>query len=159
MKYLVLLFGAALLLAGGCSKAPAPAQPKNSSNAHAHQAPNGGTLVELGHHQFNLELLHDPAAGTLTVHVLNDHATGIVRLDALELPVVLRVGGSERRLALRPVENRLSSETAGDSSVFSAQADWLRDAAGLEGHFPAVTIRGLRFETVRFGLPAPIPPR
>lgn len=159
MKFLVLLFCAGLLLMAGCSKAASPAQPKNSPDSHAHQAPNGGTLVELGHHQFNLELLHDPAAGTLTVHVLNDHANGIVRLDALELPVVLRVDGAERRLILRPVENRLSSETAGDSSVFSAQADWLRPASGLEGFFPAITIRGLRFDSVRFGLPGPTPPR
>jgi hypothetical protein len=159
MKILPLFLATGLLILAGCSKASAPAEAKHSPAAHAHQAPNGGTLVELGQHQFNLELLHDPVAGTLTVHVLNDHATGIVRLDALELPVVLRVEGAERRLLLRPVENRLSSETVGDSSVFSAQADWLRLGAGLEGHFPAITIRGLRFEQVRFGLPGPTPPR
>jgi hypothetical protein len=159
MKILPLFLATGLLILAGCSKASAPAEAKHSPAAHAHQAPNGGTLVELGHHQFNLELLHDPVAGTLTVHVLNDHATGIVRLDALELPVVLRLDGAERRLILRPVEDRLSSETAGDSSVFSAQADWLRPASGLEGFFPAITIRGLRFEQVRFGLPGPTPPR
>lgn len=157
MKIRSLLLAAALLLTAGCSKSSAPAQPKSSPGTHAHQAPHGGTLVELGHHQFNLELLHDPAVGALTVHVLNDHASGIVRLDALELPVVLRVDGAERRLLLRPVENRLSSETAGDSSVFSAQADWLRLAAGLEGYFPAITIRGLRFEQVRFSIPGKTP--
>jgi hypothetical protein len=159
MKILFILLSAGLLLAAGCSKQSAPAKEKGRQDSHAHHAPNGGTLVELGDHQFNLELVFEPAAGTLTGHVLNGHADNIVRLDARELPVILLVDGAERRLILLPVENRLSNETVGDTSVFSAQADWLRASTTLEGYIPAITVRGLRFESVRFRLTGPTPPR
>jgi hypothetical protein len=158
MKILLLLLGG-LFLMTGCSKQSAPAKEKGRPDSHAHHAPNGGTLIELGHHQFNLELVLDPAAGTLTIHVLNGHADNTVRLDAHELPVILHLDGADHHLILRPVENRLSNETVGDTSVFSLQADRLRAATQLEGYIPAITVRGARFESVRFRLSGPTPPR
>lgn len=157
MKLLLPLLGAGLLLIAGCSKQPAPTKEKGHHDSHAHHAPNGGTLVELGDHQFNLEFVLDPAAGTLTVHVLNGHADNIVRLDAREIPVILLFDGTERRVNLTPVENRLSNETVGDTSVFLVQADWLRTASRVEGSIPAITVRGSRFEAVRFKLNGPTP--
>ncbi len=150
-RFTWLLLGAIALLAGGCGRKES--RSPDHDHAHHHHAPNGGTLVELGHHQFNLEFVHDAAAGTLTVHVLNAHAEDTVRLDAREVPIVVTTAGGEKRLSLRPVENRLSNETVGDTSVFSAPADWLKAASGLAGSVPEITVRGLRFEQVRFTLP------
>ena len=54
----------------------------NHSHGHVHTAPHGGTLVELGNHAYNVELLRDPATGKLTAWILDAHAENFIRIKA-----------------------------------------------------------------------------
>ncbi|MBN8247777.1 MAG: hypothetical protein J0L84_10080, partial [Verrucomicrobia bacterium] len=46
----------------------------HAAGGHAHQPKYGGTLIELGEHEGNVELVFDAAAGRLSLYVLDAHA-------------------------------------------------------------------------------------
>jgi hypothetical protein len=119
---------------------------------HAHTAPHGGVLVELGDHQYNLELVRDSAAGTLTAYVLDAHAENFVRVPLKAIEVVVRVGERTEKLALAATANALSGETVGDTSQFTGTAAWLKAAGKFKGTITEIEIRGSRFKDVAFTL-------
>lgn len=138
------LLAVSLVALQGCGgEAPAPA-----SGGHAHVAPNGGALVELGDHAANLELVYEPSTGVVRLHVLDAHAEHYVRIAATELALA-RDG--QPPLVLRAVANALSGETVGDSSRFEGT---LADKpATWSARIPALDIRGMRFADVAIRYP------
>lgn len=126
-------------------------------HGHAHTAPHGGTLVEIGEHQFNVELVLDAQAGKLTVWLLDAHAEHFVRSAAPQLEIVTRVAGEARTLALLPVANSATGESAGDTAQFEATADWLRGLPALAGEFRQLNFRGAVFSNVVFSVAAGVP--
>lgn len=150
----MLLFTGLLLIAAGCvKKEPAAAAAPGAPPRHVHKAPNGGTLVELGQHQFNLEFLFDADRGVLQAVVLDAHAEDRVRINQPVLVVTARSGGETRRLEFRPVANPLTGETETDTSQFETAAEWLRSAKAFDGVVKEITVRGIRFADVDFHFP------
>src|SRR6185503_1476227 len=96
-------------------------------------APHGGTLVELGEHAYSLELVRDPATGSLSIFILDAHAENFVRIKAATLELVATVGREQRVLSLRAVANSATGETVGDTSQFDGQADWLKTTPTFQG--------------------------
>lgn len=141
---------AAVLLAAGCSKSR-DHDKKSALSAHVHVAPNGGTLVELGDHAYNVELLRDKAAGKLTVWVLDGHAENFVRITSPTIELVAMPGGQFTPLSLKAVANPATGEKVGDTSQFEVQADWLKAAGAFSGIF-TVEIKGKTFEKVAYHL-------
>lgn len=120
---------------------------------HQHVAPHGGTLVEVGEHQFALEFVRDAAAGTLTLYILDAHAENFVRLPAKSIEVAIEVKGRAEKLSLAAVANELSGETVGDTSQFTASAEWLKREGEFAGKIAALEIRGAAFKDVAFTFP------
>jgi hypothetical protein len=151
---LLLALAAVAFLATGCSKSDSHDHDHKKSGhaAHVHVAPHGGTLVEIGGHAYNLELLRDNAAGKLTAWVLDAHAENFVRVKATELALVAMPGGQYTPLKLRAVANPATGETVGDTSQFEVQADWLKTAGDFSGIF-TLEIKGTKFEQVAYHLP------
>lgn len=139
-----------LLLLSACSKKSGH---DHAHGHHHHTAPHGGTLVEIGDHQFNLEFVRDPAAGTLTAYVLDGHAENFVRISAPIIPVMATVGGTSMPLALKATANAATGETVGETSQFVAQADWLKTTEKFDVAIPALEIRGAKFAEVKFNFP------
>lgn len=133
---------------GACAKHDSPA----GGGGHAHKAPHGGTLLELGEHAYNLELVRDPAAGKLTVYVLDGHAENFIRIATPGVDVTAFAAGGRQTLTLRPVANPVTGETVGNTSQFEAQADWLKSSASLNGEIAALEIRGSKFGPAAFQL-------
>ena len=82
LRLLLALAGVAFL-ATACSKSDHAAHDhdkKTAHSAHDHTAPHGGTLIEIGEHAYNLELVRDNTAGKLTAYVLDGHAEDFVRI-------------------------------------------------------------------------------
>jgi hypothetical protein len=119
--------------------------------SHAHTAPHGGTLVEIGEHAYNLELLRDATTGKLTAWILDGHAENFVRIKTQTLELVAMPGGKFTPLTLQAVANPSTGETGGDTSQFEVQADWLKTTANFSGIF-TVEIKGTKFEKVEFHL-------
>ncbi|MSU67532.1 MAG: hypothetical protein EXS40_03010 [Opitutaceae bacterium] len=154
------ILAAVALLATACSKSDHAAHDhdkKSAHSAHVHSAPHGGTLVEIGDHAYNLELVRDSAAGTLTAYVLDGHAENFVRIASLAIELIAMPSGQYTPLTLRAVANPSTGETIGDTSQFAVQADWLKTAADFSGIF-TVEIKGTKFEQVPYHLPKQSPP-
>ncbi|QDT15717.1 hypothetical protein [Alienimonas californiensis] len=85
-------------------------------HAHPSEGPHGGELVELGDEEYHAELLHDEAAGTVTVYLLDGAATAAATTDAKELTVNLSHEGERKTfpLAAEPQEG----DAEGRSSKF-----------------------------------------
>lgn len=157
---LLALLAALAIATTGCEKksgrdAAAAREKASASSSHAHAAPHGGTLIEIGEHQFNLELLFDEARGVLQAWFLDGHAENFVRVAMPSFEVAAQAAGGEvRTLTFRPVASSMSGETAGDTSQFEAAAPWLRDAKAFDGTIKTLTVRGVSFSDLTFEFPA-----
>ena len=141
----------ALVLAGcGRSEAPAPLAPVAG---HQHMAPHGGTAVELGHEEFHLELVLDPAAGRLTGYVLDGELEKFIRITASSVRVVARVKEGDQSLDLLAVANPATGEKVGDTAQFEVTADWLKTTPRFDARLTEVTIRGKTYRDVPFNFP------
>ena len=127
---------------------------EHGSGNHAHHAPHGGTLVELGEHGsgHNLEVLLD-ANGTIEIYVLDGHATNFVRVKQEEIELEVTAEGNETmRIALKAVEDPTTDETVGDTSLFRAKTE-LRGVKTFEGVLQTLTIKGAKYENEPFRFP------
>jgi hypothetical protein len=121
-----------------------------------HQAtpPHGGTLVALGDDAFGLELLRDPATGSLRAYVLDGELESFIRIPARQLDLELaRAGRSPAPLRLAAVADPVTGETVGDTSLFQARAPWLRGPGPCTGRIRSITVRGQTFRSMPFALP------
>jgi hypothetical protein len=147
---LAALFLASLL--AGCKPPPLP-EP-GSGGGHAHAAPHGGTLVQLGDHQFNLEFVAGPD-GRLSAYVLDAHAENFVRINALSFKVTAKFDGHEETLEFKPVANPATGETAGSTSEFLATAEWLKTTAAFEGVLQELAVKGTIYRAIAFKFAKP----
>lgn len=148
------VLAAVALLATACSKSDHAAHDhdkKSAHSAHDHVAPHGGTLVEIGDHAYNVELLRDAASGKLTAWILDAHADDFVRIKVPSLALDTTVAGTKKILTLAAVANPATDEKIGDTSQFEVQADWLKTAGSFSGIF-TVEINGAVYKDVAYTL-------
>lgn len=154
------LLVAAALLAGltACSRQSGESA-GSAPVRHAHRAPHGGVLVELGDHQGNLELVLDRTAGRLRLFVLDAHASNFVRVaqPSVELVLTLVEAGGPRSLVLGAVANPMTGETVGHTAQFEGQADWLRGVIGFDGRVTQVSVQGKTYSHVPFSYRLSLP--
>jgi hypothetical protein len=104
---------------------------EHAHDDHEHGAvgPNGGEIIELGEH--HAELVHDDAAGTVSVYILDGAMKENVPVDATEATINVTVDekGDQFKLAASPVR----SDPTGKSSRFVSDDATLGKAIDLEG--------------------------
>ncbi len=155
MKLLALaLLIPAILLTSGCGKKDDHAGHDHSAgkDAHAHPAKMGGQLVEVGSHDFNLELLRDGTSGKLTLWVLDAHAENFVRLTNETLVVEVADAGKIEAVVLKATANPATGEKAGDTSQFEALSDAFKTAKPLAVRVPSLQIGSRQFSVRTFDL-------
>jgi len=134
-----------------------PAAPEGAAEAkpHLHQdhPPHGGTPVVLGDEVYQVEFVLDAAAGDLQAFVLDGEMENFMRASSHAFTLVTTAGGRTRTLAMRAVANPATGETVGDTSMFEAQADWLKTTPEFDAVLQTITIRGSTFTDVKFNFP------
>jgi hypothetical protein len=110
-----------------------PADPGAHDHSHDHgehhKAPHGGSLVELGDHQYHAEIAWDEKAKTITVYVLDGEAEKAVAIDATELELAIGTGDDAKRhkLAAQPQdgdgEGKSSRFVTADKTLFETFHD------------------------------------
>jgi hypothetical protein len=114
--------------------------------------------VELGSHQYNLELVLDAPAGKLQAYILDAHMENFVRVSAASFEVGAQlVSGQGQTLTFKPVANSATGETVGDTSLFEAQADWLKAETAFDGVLKELAVRDSKFTNIAFQFKAARP--
>jgi hypothetical protein len=155
MKIISLLATATtMLFFSGCSKnestATSSAEPVHK---HEHHPPHGGAPVELGEEENHIELVRDAAAGKLQAFVLDGELENFVRIAQPSLEMDATVSGNPEKLTLTAVANNATGEKVGDSSLFEAQADWLKTTSEFDGVLKEITVHGKTYTNVLFNFP------
>lgn len=151
----------AVLILAGCDSQVHPPPPKRAPEpgsvlpapqaGHSHEAPHGGTLVELGDHFANLEFVLDASTGTITAYVLDGHADQAIRIEQKE--IVLR--GKTGEVTLQAVGSPLTGEKPGDTSQFEGRSEALQGAKEFDGTIVRVVVKGRELA----GVPLRLQPR
>ena len=116
---------------------------------HNHAPKYDGQLVELGDHEFQVELLLEPESGKLVAYLWDGHVERAVPATMKSLTVHATVGDEKVTLELTPVANPYGDE-AGKSSEYAGQSDKLKKIDHFDGELAAIEIAGKRFEAVAF---------
>jgi len=133
--------------AGGASSMAAQPAAQKSAHAHVHPAegPHHGALIELGREDYHAELVHDDAANTVTIYMLDGAAKDAVPIDAKQLTLNLLVGGKPQQFQLAAQPQLTDPE--GRCSAFGCTSEPMckaLDAKGTTGRLN-VEVSGKRF--------------
>jgi len=120
---------------------------------HENRPPHGGTAVVLGDEDFQVELVRDPAAGTLRAYILDGEMESFVRIATRAFDLQVERDGRRETLTFRPVADLATGETVGDTSLFEARADWLKRADHFKGVIKSLAIHDQTFRAVAFAFP------
>jgi hypothetical protein len=135
----------AAALAAGCGK-----NPSGNAPAHLHEAvpPHGGTPLALND-DCQIEWVLDAPNHKLQAFFLDGEMENFVRISANSFLVT--AGG--KTLFFRAVANNATGETVGDTSLFEAQADWLKTNVSFNGVVQEVTVHDATFKNAHFTFP------
>lgn len=121
----------------------------HGGGGHSHDSLQGGVAVELGDHQFHLDVLAVPEAGQLKAFIMDAHVENFVRVPLKSFDLMIEpAGGAAKTLTLEAQANAASGETIGDTSAFLGQADWLKGVTNFTAILPQIEIRGQTFRGV-----------
>ncbi|EIQ01848.1 hypothetical protein OpiT1DRAFT_00423 [Opitutaceae bacterium TAV1] len=126
---------------------------ESGGHHHEHKPPHGGTPVVLGDEAFHLELVRDAEAGRLQLYVMDGELENFIRIPAASINLTATVNGEPQTLVLRPVANEATGETVGDTSLFEAEADWIKTTADFDATLETITVKGAAFNDVKFNFP------
>lgn len=146
------LLAGALIGSIGCGKSESHSD-ADHGKLHVHVAPHGGTLIELGEHEANLELVRDANAGKLTAYILDGHAENFLRVPMPGFQLTAVVGGKSETLAFQAVANSATGEKLGDTSQFEAKADWLKTTGEFQGSIAELPVRTKVYKGTQFRFP------
>ena len=127
--------------------------PFDQVRPHQDQPPHGGTPVVLGDEQFHVELVRDPAAGSLRAYILDGEMEDFVRISARGFTILVDRDGRKEALGFKPVADLATGETVGDTSLFEARADWLKQTDHFKGVIQTLPIQDQTFQAVAFSFP------
>ena len=120
---------------------------------HRNLPPHGGTPICLGDDGFNLELVRDPATGTLQAFILDGEMEEFIRVADPKIDLLIERDGRKETLTLKPVADRVTGETVGDTCLFQTRADWLKGADPFKGVIRDLAIQDQKFHAVPFAFP------
>lgn len=137
----------AISTAGTPSTPAAVSAPPPDTHAHVHptEGPHGGSLVELGNEEYHAELIHDDAAGTVTIWILDSAAKAMVAIDATTVTINLKHDGQGEQFELKATPD--TADPAGKSSRFVSSDKELAEDLDHEGNEAqlVLTINGKQF--------------
>jgi hypothetical protein len=148
----ILTLAFAIGLLAGCSEHAPSVPPSDAAHLHKDVPPHGGTPVVLGE-DYKMELVLDTPAGRLDAYVFDSEFENFVRIKTEAFEMTAKLPGGEEVLAFKAVPNAATGETVGDTSMFEAQADWLKTQKSFDAVLKQVTVRGNTYSNIVFNFP------
>jgi hypothetical protein len=149
-KLSVSLFALAAALWAGCGNE----QQRDTGSTHLHTAvpPHGGTPMALGD-DYQIEWVLDAAAGKLQAYLLDGEMENFVRIAEPSFDVTAQLPGREEVLHFVAVPNSATGEKVGSTSLFEAQADWLKTNKAFAAVIQDIDVEGTTYTNVPFDFP------
>jgi hypothetical protein len=145
---------AGIVLWAGCGQNQQQPARQAQPQHHHHDPLFGGTLVELGDHEYNIEFVHHPEEQMMEAYILDGHASNFVRIPAQRFEVIVKIPGEPgQTLVFEAVTRTETGETVGNTALFQAEADWLAQVNSFDGILKEITIRGKQYQGIAFTFP------
>jgi len=141
---------AAVLCAGCGNRQSTPTD--NGSHLHVDVPPHGGTPVALGD-DYQIEWVLDATAGKLQAYVLDGEMENFVRITPPSFDVTAKWPGREEVLHFAAIANTATGEKVGSTSLFEAQADWLKTNKTFDAVIREINVQGTIYTNVAFSFP------
>ena len=126
---------------------------ENADSHDDHAPPHGGTPVVVADDKFHLELVLDATAAKMQAYVLDGHLEGYVQVPETSFALVAKAGGKEEQLTFQRAPEPASGKVPEKSSLFEAQAEWLKATKAFDGSIPTITLNGTTFTNISFSFP------
>jgi hypothetical protein len=148
-----ILFVAALSVLPACKQNTAEPPRPVAVAKHEHKPPHHGTPVVLGDEEYHVELVLDSPNGKLQAFVMDGELENFVRIASGPFEILARPAGREETLVFSPVANNATGEKVGDTSLFEAQADWLKLTTNFDAVLKELEVRSKKYQNVPFNFP------
>jgi hypothetical protein len=148
------LLALALCATAGCGEPPPRVSAAKAFAPHAHDARHGGVTVELGDEEFHVEFAWAGTAGVIQAYILDGELENYVRVATESFSATVTLEGAERPLVFHAVGNSATGESAGDTALFEARADWLAARPALRVSVPSLSVKGRTYPNLFLELPA-----
>jgi len=120
---------------------------------HEHIPPHHGTPIVLGNEEYHVELLLDRSAGKFQAYILDGELENFIRLQQSAFAVSVKALNREALLTFKAVANNATGETVGNTSLFEADADWLRTVPTFDAVIKELQIRDRTYQDISFNFP------
>ena len=115
------------------------------------EAPHGGLLLDAGDDFAHVELVFDPAMGTLSAYILDGEAEEAVPMK--QSTILVRLTQPTKALKLKALVSPLVGEKPGGTSSYSLTSPALKGLAQLKGVLVKIDINGQVFKNLAFQFP------
>lgn len=126
----------------------------SSSGPHLHVdvPPHGGTLTAL-EDEYQIEWVLDAPAGKLQAYILDGEVENFVRIAPPSFELRVKLPSRQEVLYFKAIPNSATGETVGSTSLFEAQADWLKTNKTFDAVLPEINVEGTVYTNVAFNFP------
>jgi hypothetical protein len=123
----------------------------NHGDAHGHQAPHGGVLVNVENEFCHLEFVLEPGTTRLQMHAMRFHPREApVKFFMEKIEATVTIDGAEKTLTFKPTKQDGVTATDQPTSVYVAEIDWLNDIPTFTGTLTELKIEGKTFTKITF---------
>lgn len=126
----------------------------SSSGPHLHVdvPPHGGTLTAL-EDEYQIEWILDAPAGKLQAYILDGEVENFVRIAPPTFDLHVKLPNRQEVLHFKAIPNRATGEAVGSTSLFEAQAAWLKTNKTFDAVLPEINVEGTVYTNVAFNFP------
>ena len=125
----------------------------NGHHHHHHEPPHGGVPIVLGDEEYHLEFLIDNEKGIMMMYVMDAHMENFVRIASPEIVMKVTVGDKSADLKFIPQASNTTGESVGDTSLFIAEDEIIKELKEFEALIPEINIKTSTYSEVKFPFP------
>jgi len=119
---------------------------------HVDVPPHGGTPVALGD-EYQIEWVLDASMGKLQAYILDGEMENFVRIAPASFDLRAKLPDRQADLHFKAVANSATGEKVGSTSLFEAEADWLKTNKTFDAVLPEINVEGTVYTNIAFNFP------
>lgn len=102
---------------------------------------------------YQIEWVLDGPAGKLDAYILDGEMENFVRIAPPSFDLTVKLPDKQAVLHFSAIANNATGEKIGSTSLFEAQADWLKTNKSFDAVLPEINVQGTVFTNITFNFP------